>query len=205
MNNFEIIQNFKGTNLKDVLDQLSKTIKEKGHNSITHDIFQIHKSALEIKKLSTQIDEIVHASGIILSLPKILLEGEKVEELSLASGSSGEGIDLVTNKRIAEFKFARWQDFNSNGMRKRQVFADLVKLYLNDEHKMKELYVYNADKIIKFFSSEKATWKNVLSKSGHLIRKLEKHLIIEKAESFSLNDIYQASNVKIIDLDIILP
>src|SRR5205085_11454138 len=106
-----------------------------------------YEAALIVKKVSAQIDEMVHATGIINCLPKILEPNETIEDLSLAAGSEGEGFDLITNKRIAEFKFARWQDTAANGMRKRQVFADLVNLYLFETKKKKELYVFGADRI----------------------------------------------------------
>lgn len=66
-------------------------------------------AALLIKKQAGQINEIVHAIGILLALPHILEEGEIVKELSLAAGNTGKDFDLETNKRIAEFTFIRWQ------------------------------------------------------------------------------------------------
>lgn len=195
------IQEFKGNNLKQKLNQLKSSIVS---GKPIPDLTDIYKSALEIKKLSAQIDEIVHAAGIIQCLPKILKNGETVSDLSLASGADGEGIDLVTNKRIAEFKFARWQDSKANGMRKRQVFADLVNLYLHPTTKAKELYVFSAEKIKAFFSSKKATWKNVLSKSGGLDIKLEKNLDDKNNPGLYLNDVYIISNVQVLDIDYIL-
>lgn len=195
------VQEFKGSNLKQKLSELkSSVVNEQSIPNLT----DIYKSALEIKKLSAQIDEIVHATGIIQCLPKILKKGEIVTDLSLASGAEGEGIDLVTNTRIAEFKFARWQDSKANGMRKRQVFADLVNLYLHPTTKSKELYVFNAEKIKGFFSSKKSTWKNVLSKSGGLDIKLEKHLNDKNNNGLYLNDVYLVSNVQVLDIDDIL-
>lgn len=200
-NSIKVIRDFKGNNLKLKLNELkSAIVKEQSYPDLT----EIYKSALEIKKLSAQIDEIVHATGIIQCLPRILKKGEKVIDLSLASGADGEGIDLITDKRIAEFKFARWQESKANGMRKRQVFADLVNLYLHPTKKSKELYVFNAEKIKKFFESKKATWKNVLSKSGGLDNKLEEYLNSKKITGQFLNDVYSISNVSIYDLDEIL-
>ena len=62
-----------------------------------------------IKHNSSQINEIVHSLGILLSLPKILEEGEKVESMSLAAANTGKGFDLETSERIAEFTFIEWQ------------------------------------------------------------------------------------------------
>lgn len=49
------------------------------------------------------------ASETLLSLPNILDSGERVESLSLGAGNTPGGHDLVTDRRIAEFKFTRWR------------------------------------------------------------------------------------------------
>src|SRR6266404_1797123 len=46
-------------------------------------------AAILIKKNSSQINEILHAVGILLALPSILREDEIVESLSLAAGNTG--------------------------------------------------------------------------------------------------------------------
>jgi len=196
-----IVERFKGNSLKQRFSELKNTIV---HDHKIPDLTEIYHSALEVKKLSAQIDEIVHAAGIIQCLSKILEKNEEVIDLSLASSSEGEGIDLDTNKRIAEFKFARWQLQNANGMRKRQVFADLVNLYLHPTTKSKELYVFNATMIKSFFSSSRAEWENVLSRSGGLDRKLEQYLNERGIDGKYLNDVYSISKVQVFDIDDIL-
>jgi len=199
----QIVNEFKGTNLKQNLNEIKASLMVKGKAGIP-DLYQVYKAALEVKKLSAQIDEVVHSAGIIICLPRILAEDEKVVDLSLASGADGEGIDLVTDKRIAEFKFSNWQTDGANGMRKRQVFSDLVNLYLYPSSLKKELYVFNSAKIISFFQSKKASWKNVLSKSGGLDKKLEAHLLAQNVSGTNLNDVYSISKVEVIDIDKIL-
>lgn len=142
----------------------------------------------------------MHASGIINCLPKILLKNEYVESLSLASGAEGEGIDLVTNFRIAEFKFSQWQSDAANGMRKRQVFADCVNLFLHPTNKKKELYVIGAETIKKYFQSNRASWSKVLSKSGGLDKRLAEYLSDKRINGEFLNDIYSISNVEIFEI-----
>lgn len=199
----KIVADFKGENLKQSLNVLRAELIGKGKNQINQPL-GLYEASLEVKRLSAQIDEMLHASGIIKCLPAILDNGEIIESLSLASGADGEGIDLVTNKRIAEFKFSKWQIGKANGMRKRQVFADLVQLYINPSKKKKELYVLSYDMVFKFVQSKKAMNKNVLSKSGGLDKKLEAYLFKNKLEAIYLNDIYSKSNVKIIDIETIL-
>lgn len=197
------IAEFKGSNLKAKLSEIKHDLIGKTKNEISEQK-NLYEAALIVKKVSAQIDEMVHATGIINCLPKILEANEIIEDLSLAAGSEGEGFDLVTNKRIAEFKFARWQDTAANGMRKRQVFSDLVNLYLFPTEKKKELYVFGADRIKKYFESERASWKRVLSKSGGLDNKLSEHLIKNNIDGETLSLVFSLSQVTIIDIDKIL-
>jgi hypothetical protein len=199
----KIVSDFKGKNLKQNLREIKTNLIGKGKSDII-DLNNVYEAALEVKRLSAQIDEIVHSTGIIKCLPYILSEDEKVIDLSLAAGADGDGIDLVTNKRIAEFKFSRWQSGVANGMRKRQVFSDLVNLYINPSTLRKELYVFGAAKIISFFESKRSTWKNVLSKSGGLDKKLESHLTKHGVSGIFLNDVYSISGVEVIDIDEIM-
>lgn len=138
LNALREIENFKGDDLNLKLKEISDNCIGKSSKDIRA-YNDLYNAALIIKRASAQINEMVHAFGILNCLPKILQKDEKVESLSLASGATGEGIDLVTSHRIAEFKFSNWQDGSSNGMRKRQVFADLVSLYLNDTNKKKRI------------------------------------------------------------------
>ena len=199
----DIVSEFKGICLKKKLNEIKANLIGKGKTEIS-DFNEVYEAALEVKRLSAQIDEIVHSTGIIKCLPLILSDDEIIIDLSLAAGADGEGIDLVTSKRIAEFKFSRWQDAVANGMRKRQVFSDLVNLYLNPKQLKKELYVFGAAKIISFFQSERALWENVLSKSGGLDKKLEIHLTQKGISGKYLKDVYDVSGVKIIDIDDIM-
>lgn len=195
----QIISDFKGNNLRLRLGEIKNEIVGKSGTEILQRN-EVFEAALIIKKLSSQIDEIVHASGIINCLPKILLKNEYVESLSLASGAEGEGIDLVTNFRIAEFKFSQWQSDAANGMRKRQVFADCVNLFLHPTNKKKELYVIGAETIKKYFQSNRASWRKVLSKSGGLDKRLAEYLSDKRINGEFLNDIYSISNVEIFEI-----
>lgn len=196
----DLILEIKTPTLKENLTIIKNDLIGKNKLSIENKD-ELYKAALIVKKLSSQINEIVHATGIINCIQKILEDDEIIESLSLASGAEGDGIDLVTNKRIAEFKFAIWQEGNNaNGMRKRQVFADCVNLLLYQTEKEKELYVTSFESVSKFLNSKKAKWKNVLSKSGNLDKKLEEYLLDKKQNFETISEIYNYSNVKIIDV-----
>ena len=197
------VASFKGANLKVTLGLVKQQLIGKGKSGIISQP-NLFEAAVEIKKQFAQIDEIVHAAGIIKILPFILDEGEIVVDLSLAAGAEGEGFDLVTNKRIAEFKFSRWQADGANGTRKRQVFADFVNLLLNPTKLKKQLFVHNAEKIEYFLKSKRAKWQNVLSKSGGLDKTLATHLMAKGITANCLNDIFCLDNIQIIDIDEIL-
>lgn len=199
----QIVSSFKGTDLKQELNKLRGNLLHKGKNDI-NEPKHLFEAALEVKRISAQIDEMVHASGIIKCLPHILDEDEIIEDLSLASGADGAGIDLVTDKRIAEFKFSVWQEGKANGMRQRQVFGDLVQLYINDSPKKKEVYVMSYAMVLKFLNGKKSLWKNVLSKSGTLKENLELHLTKNRIETQTVNDIYNISGVVVKDIEKII-
>lgn len=195
----KIVSEFKGNNLRTKLGEIKKDLIGKIKTEISADK-ELFEAALVVKKMSSQIDEIVHATGIINCLPNLLEENEVIESLSLASGAEGEGIDLVTNLRIAEFKFSQWQSDAANGTRKRQVFADCVNLFLFESLKKKELYVIGAETIQKFFQSKRASWRKVLSKSGGLDKRLEEYLMEHRIEGENLNDIFSISQVKVFEI-----
>ncbi|WP_452225818.1 hypothetical protein [Lacinutrix cladophorae] len=199
----KIISEFKGNNLRHRLSELKNNLIINSEKNIDFEK-EVYEAALIVKNISSQIDEIVHATGIINCLPKILLKNEIIEDLSLASGADGQGIDLVTNLRVAEFKFSQWQVNAANGMRKRQVFADCVNLFLLNTHKKKELYVIGAETIEKFFQSKRAKWRNVLSKSGGLDNRLDQYLISNNISGEFLNDIYSISGIEIFEINNIL-
>lgn len=196
------IEEFKGISLSLRLNEISNSYIVKGYED-DETYHNLYNAALRIKKASAQINEMVHAFGILSCLPRILQKNEQIESLSLASGAAGDGIDLVTSHRVAEFKFSNWQETASNGMRRRQVFSDLVSLYLNETKKQKELYVLDIDAIKDFFTGH-SKWKKVLSKNellrNRLIERCDKDLI----EGEYVRDIFTIANVELIDINILL-
>ena len=83
-------------------------------------------SALTVRESLGRINDLIHACGILLSLPHLLEDGETITvRPSLGAGNdSGRPYDVETNQRVAEFKLARWR--GSDATRKRQTFKDLV-------------------------------------------------------------------------------
>ncbi|GAA3605454.1 hypothetical protein [Microlunatus ginsengisoli] len=88
-----------------------------------------------------RINDLIHASAISLILPTILDSDEVVlGRPSLAAGNDpSRPFDLQTNKRVAEFKLARWA--GADAMRKRGVFQDLVHLAADTSGRRAQLFV----------------------------------------------------------------
>jgi hypothetical protein len=123
----------------------------------------ILRSALLLKKSLGQINVIIHALGIVNLLKNILDENEIVEELSIGAGNTNRPFDLVTNKRIAEFKFINWSG-TQDTIRQNSVFKDFLELELHKTDKKKYLYVLDKSVVLKFFNSKRAL-NSILSKN----------------------------------------
>ena len=96
-------------------------------------------AGLIVKSLTGEINVLIHALGILLSLPHILLPGETVLSVSLGAGTGGRPYDLETTHRVAEFKFTRWRGHDA--VRQRELFADFVNLAEDDSGRRRVLYV----------------------------------------------------------------
>jgi hypothetical protein len=131
-------------------------------------------SAASIKKLSGQINVIIHAAGILCSLPSILKPGEVVESVSLGAGNTGRQFDLETNFRVAEYKFIDWQG-GPESTRQNGVFKDFYELAEHQTTKSKYLYVVGTSFPLKFLMGGKAL-TSVLSKYPKILQRItEKH------------------------------
>jgi hypothetical protein len=122
--------------------------------------------ALAVKAMAGQINVIVHALGILMALPAILEDGERVEDLSLGAGNTGHNFDLETNRRIAEFKFCTWQG-GSETIRQNALFVDLYHLAEAETDKLRELYVTYLVHPLRFLAGGRSM-KSILSKHGHV-------------------------------------
>ncbi len=98
-------------------------------------------SALTVRESLGRINDLIHACGILLVLPHILQEGERITvRPSLGAGNDpSRPYDLETDQRIAEFKLARWR--GADAARKRQTFKDLVMLAADTSGRRAELFV----------------------------------------------------------------
>lgn len=120
-------------------------------------------AALLVKRMHGQINVIVHAVGILVSLPHVLESGEMIESLSLGAGNTGRPHDLVTDRRVAEFKFIDWKG-GAESIRQNSLFVDLFNLASADTSKRKVLYVVGGREPLKFLHGRRAIG-SVLSKN----------------------------------------
>lgn len=121
-------------------------------------------AAVTVKSLAGQINTVMHAAGILVSLPWILEPGEVVESLSLGAGNTGRDHDLETDRRIAEFKFINWRQ-SSNTMRQNSLFADVFSVASASTDKRRIVYVLGTEQPLKFLLGRRAI-SSVLSRSS---------------------------------------
>jgi hypothetical protein len=160
------------------------------------------KAAFEIKRVAAQINVIIHAVGILVSLPHILENGEIVESLSLGAGNTGRGFDLKTNLRVAEFKFIEWQG-GPESIRQNSLFYDFFSLAEHDSHRKRCLYLLGTDEGLKFLQGNRSL-ESVLSKSKKI---RDQFYTYYPNQFFVVSDYYKAkkSTVEILDLKKLIP
>jgi len=116
-------------------------------------------AAITVRRGLGRMNDLIHAAAIVLVLPRVLEEGEKVSNRpSLAAGNDPtRPYDLETNRRVAEFKLSYWT--GSDAGRKRQTFKDLVHLAADTSGRQPELFIVG-DRPERFLRSSraKAAW-----------------------------------------------
>lgn len=158
--------------LKNKIDEMENDLSGKKNSDVKavlqkQDFPGLLEEAMKLKELSTQVDTAIHAYGILTALPKILEGNEIIESLSLGAGNRKGDFDLRTSKRIAEFKFALWDD-GSNTIRQNNIFTNFLELAINEKYNNREKYLYclsYAD-VIKFLSTSNRNLISVLSKNS---------------------------------------
>jgi len=168
-------------------------------SNIDNDLLE---AAAEIKRETAQIDIIIHAIGILNALPIILDEDEIVESLSIGAGNTGKRFDLETNRRVAEFKFIRWQG-GAESIRQNAIFCDFFKLITYKTKKKKQLFLIDLIHPKKFFNSRKSL-NSVLSKNKSIQDEFKK-LFKEKYQK--VNEFYEdfKSEIELVDITKIMP
>ena len=109
--NIEVIKEINGS-LTEKIKEWEK-VKDISKLENFENIKDVYSNALEAKKIFSQLNTIIHATGILLYSSRILQKGEIIESMSLGAGNTNKDFDLVTNIRIAEFKFIEWKGRDS--------------------------------------------------------------------------------------------
>jgi len=125
------------------------------------------KAATVLKGALGQVNVLIHAVGILTSLPEILEPGEIISYLSLGAGNTGRPFDLETDRRVAEFKFISWRG-GAESIRQNSLFKDLYLLQAADTSKRKQVFVTGDSYPLKFLHSARSL-KSVMNRN----RKLE--------------------------------
>ena len=171
------IENFQGSSLTKNLAKIETSIL--GFDAKKADVFcnakgindDFMSSALSIKDLAGQINVIIHAAGILQSLPFILEKNEIVESVSLGAGNTGRKFDLETNHRVAEYKFIDWKG-GAESIRQNGVFKDFYELAEHETNKDKILYVIGTTYPLKFFNGNRAL-TSVLSRYPKILNEIK--------------------------------
>ncbi|MDF3142924.1 MULTISPECIES: PE-PGRS family protein [unclassified Streptomyces] len=160
-------------------------------------------AALTVRESLGRLNDLIHAAGIVLALPHVLEGGEEIAvRPSLAAGNDPHRpFDLETDRRVAEFKLARWR--GADAMRKRQTFKDLVMLAADRTGRRAELFVVGPEPG-RFLRTSTATAAWALDRTPHARRVFE--------ESFGSLDVSvaqftgrHAGHVQVTDLCDVLP
>lgn len=201
-----LLQQFKGPSLPKTVDSLETRLRGVQREALEQFLRQsllntdLLNAAYLIKRSAARIDEVIHTIGILLALPRLLADGERVESLSLAAASTHGGFDLVTDRRVAEFTFIQWQ--GADAQRQNKIFKDFFFLAEEDTPKYRELYVLGTDHVVKFLSSRRALAR-VIASNAKLAGPFRQY-----GNRFSVvRDYYETKKdaVSIIDLRPLLP
>lgn len=204
----DLLQSFRGESFRERVKGLESRFA--GCDSIDLDelfsenrlTMALFEAAVLVKHNSSQINEIIHTIGILLALPKILKDDEKVVSMSLAAANTGKGFDLETTERLAEFTFIEWQG-GSEVIRQNKIFKDFYFLAEAESSKHKELYTVGTHYPKAFFASRRAIGPILQgnAKLGNDFRR-------RHGDSFSTVDQYYAERgerVAILDIRGFLP
>jgi hypothetical protein len=154
----ERISKFSGASLASTISDLEfgfarlekREIAEKLRPSlIDNDLLD---AARAIKRAAAQIDVVLYTLGILLLLPEIFIDGERIESLSLGAGTSElRRFDLETTARVAEFTFIDWR--GNDNTRLQKVFKDFYRLAEFKTDKTKELWLTDDSFVLKYLKS----------------------------------------------------
>lgn len=202
-----IVERFAGASLTDRIAELERAMVGKAATSLPQLSLadtpgDLLSAAANLKRVAAQVDTMIHAIGISLCLPHILESGEVVESASLGAGNTGKAFDVETNRRVAEFKFIRWQG-GAESVRQSGLFKDFYKLAEHETTKRKYVYLLGTEHGLKFLRGGR---KMTSVLRGHA--ELQKAFFEKYGERYSVvRDYYEsrASAVSLVDVTEFVP
>lgn len=170
------LEAFQGRSLTESLSSIESRIVGSGIEGveglcIAHGIDDdLMNSAIAVKRVAGQINVIIHAAGILRSIPGIMEPGERIESVSLGAGNTGRNFDLETNFRIAEYKFIDWRG-GSETIRQNGIFKDFFELAEHETQKKKCLFVVGTEYPLRFLNGGRAL-RSVLSRYPKILARI---------------------------------
>ncbi len=152
-----VVNQFKGSSLAERIARIEDALRGTSATLIgmTTNEYGVNQQLIDatvaVKRASAQIDVVMHAAGILYALPRLLDPDEVIESLSLGAGNAGSEFDVVTNRRIAEFKFIFWQG-GAESVRKKTLFQDFFRLARLETSKAKYIYLLNTEIPLRFLN-----------------------------------------------------
>lgn len=176
-NELEVIKAFQGESLTQSLADIEKGLSGTGSDELG-ELYSARgldesfmNSAVTVKRITSQIDVIIHAAGILRSLTGILQPNEVIESVSLGAGNTGRKFDLETTLRVAEYKFIDWRG-GSEAIRQNGVFKDFFMLAEHETKKQKQLFVVGTRYPLKFLNGGRAL-TSVLSRNPKILNAIQ--------------------------------
>jgi len=163
---------------------------------------ELMTSAYAIKKVAAEVNVVVHAIGILLSLPHLLSSAETIIDLSLGAGNTGKPFDLETTERIAEFKFIDWQG-GPESIRQNALFKDYYLLAEHPTKKQKYLYVIGTEHPLRFLNGRRSL-RSVMSRNSALWSDFTERYG-ERFKTVSEYYAYRKTAVRLEDISTLLP
>lgn len=156
------------------------------------------------KRLSAQVDVVLHAVGILRSLPFVLEPHEWVENVSLGAGNTGRDFDLETDKQVAEFKFITWLG-GPESVRQDNLLIDLFHLASARTEKRRVMYLTGAEIPLRFLRGSTRKTRACLGRRSDVRKRFEEHH--DPAEFVHVHEYWKAieHDVEIVDLAEVVP
>lgn len=126
------------------------------------------------KRLSAQVDVVLHAAGIVRALPYVLHPNERVQYVSLGAGNTGRDFDLETDRRVAEFKFISWMG-GPESVRQDNLLIDLFHLARADTSKRRVMYITGAQIPMRFLSRSTRNTRACLGRRSGVPQRFDEH------------------------------